>query len=66
VANDPGETNNLAVKQPQRVRALRARYDAYVREAVAPLASTVKERLEIPAVWGESARPATSQKPSPP
>lgn len=55
LANDPGETNNLAMKEPARVRELRARYDRYAREAIAPLATTVKERLAIPAVWGETA-----------
>jgi arylsulfatase A-like enzyme len=55
LAQDPGETNSLAMKEADRARDLRARYDRYAREAVAPLATTVKDRLDIPAVWGESA-----------
>jgi hypothetical protein len=55
LAQDPGETNNLAGKEEARVRELRARYDAMARQAVPPLATTVKERLKTPAIWGEPA-----------
>ena len=36
LAADPGEKNNLAAAQPERVKAMRARLDATIRNAVHP------------------------------
>jgi arylsulfatase A-like enzyme len=54
LANDPAEKKNLAEKNRKKVTELRTRYNALARQAVPPLADTVKTRLDIPAVWGES------------
>jgi arylsulfatase A-like enzyme len=55
LASDPGEKKNLADDNREKVAELRARYEVYAKQAAPPLASTVKARLEIPAVWGEPA-----------
>jgi hypothetical protein len=55
LASDPGEKKNLADDNREKVVELRARYEVYAKQAAPPLASTVKARLEIPAVWGEPA-----------
>jgi arylsulfatase A-like enzyme len=54
LANDPAEKKDVAGKKRKKVMELRARYEALAKQAVAPLAVTVKARLDIPAVWGES------------
>jgi len=53
LANDPAEKTNLADKEPERVRELRARLDAYAREAVPPKASPKAKDFQTPKVWGE-------------
>lgn len=35
--DDPGETKDLAAEQPEKVKELRRRYDAYLKAAVRPL-----------------------------
>ncbi len=54
--SDPGETENLAERQPERTRKLLARLQAYVREAVPAKSGNqggYPSGFKIPAVWGE-------------
>jgi arylsulfatase A-like enzyme len=53
LAADPSETMNLAGQHPQRVRELRARLDAYARQAVPPKARPKTADFMSPRVWGE-------------
>jgi arylsulfatase A-like enzyme len=52
LADDPGESRNLADRHPGKVRELRRRYEAYAREAAPLLDGTVADDT-VPAVWGE-------------
>ncbi|MGI8967386.1 MAG: hypothetical protein ACR2H1_15060 [Limisphaerales bacterium] len=36
LVNDPSEKKNLADEQPEKVKELRARYDALAKQAVPP------------------------------
>jgi arylsulfatase A-like enzyme len=54
LARDPYEKTNLAATEPDKVRALRARYDAYAREAVPPKARPAGAGYKAPKVWGEA------------
>jgi arylsulfatase A-like enzyme len=53
LAADPGERRNLADSHPERVRDLRARYDALARQAVPPLLKPRDPGFTTPKVWGE-------------
>jgi arylsulfatase A-like enzyme len=53
LANDPSEKTNLAAKEPERVRELRARIEAYGRQAVPPKAAPKGKDFQSPKVWGE-------------
>jgi arylsulfatase A-like enzyme len=53
LAADPNEKNNRAAENPGKVRELRARYDAYAREAVPPKFRPRAEGFQAPKVWGE-------------
>jgi arylsulfatase A-like enzyme len=53
LANDPYEKTNLAAEQPQKVKELRARLDAYARTAVPPKAEDAPAGFKSPKVWGE-------------
>lgn len=53
LANDPSEKTNLAASEPDRVRELRARLEAYARQAVPPKAAPKAKDFESPKVWGE-------------
>jgi arylsulfatase A-like enzyme len=53
LAADPFEKQNLAAAQPERVKELRARYDAFAREAVPPKARPKPADFQSPRVWGE-------------
>jgi arylsulfatase A-like enzyme len=53
IAEDPTEKNNLAAKQPEKVKELRKRYDALAAQAVAPLSKPKAANYKPPAVWGE-------------
>lgn len=53
LARDPFEKNDLAAAQPAKVAELRARYDAFAREAVPPKSAPVAPGFKAPAVWGE-------------
>jgi len=54
LANDPGEKTNLAAQQPDKVRELRARYEAFARQQVAPKAKPKPKDFVSPEVWGEA------------
>ncbi|MGC4004815.1 MAG: arylsulfatase [Pirellulales bacterium] len=51
--SDPYEKTNLAEKQPERVKDLRAKLDAYAKEAVPPKAKPKPKDFVTPKVWGE-------------
>lgn len=54
--DDPGEKKNLADSEPERVRRLRARYDALARQAVPPKSRDKNGKpadFKAPKVWGE-------------
>jgi arylsulfatase A-like enzyme len=53
LADDPSEKTNLAEKNPERVRELQARLDAYARQAVAPKSAPKAKKFQTPKVWGE-------------
>lgn len=61
LADDPGETRNLANAHPELVRELSARYEAYARQAAPLVGGDQPAGFKPPAVWGEfggpSARP---------
>lgn len=52
--DDPYEKNNLAAAQPERVKALLARYETYFNAAAPPKYEEVPANYKAPAVWGES------------
>ena len=54
LALDPYEKTNLAAQEPAKVAELRARYDAYAREAVPPKARPAPAGYKAPKIWGES------------
>ena len=51
---DPSEKTNLADREADRVRELRARLDYYAKQAVAPKAAPKTKNFVTPKVWGES------------
>ncbi len=53
LADDPGETRNLAATEPDRVRELTARYETYARAAVPLVGGDKPVDFKVPAVWGE-------------
>lgn len=50
---DPYEATNLADKNPDKVKELRAKLDAFAKEAVAPKARPKPADFVSPKVWGE-------------
>jgi arylsulfatase A-like enzyme len=54
LAADPNEKNNLAAENPAKVKELRARYEAFAREAVPPKSRPKAEGFQSPKVWGEA------------
>jgi lysozyme family protein len=54
LAQDLSEKANLAEKNPAKVAELRARYDAFAREAVPPKSAPVPAGFKTPKVWGEA------------
>jgi arylsulfatase A-like enzyme len=54
LVSDPSEAENVAAKNPKKVKELRARYDALARQQVAPKAAPKSPGFKSPAVWGES------------
>jgi arylsulfatase A-like enzyme len=53
LAADPGESKNLAKEKPEKVAELRARYDHYAKQAVAPKVKPKPADFKSPKVWGE-------------
>jgi arylsulfatase A-like enzyme len=53
LAEDPSEKTNLAAKHPEKVKELRARYDAFAKQQVAPKAAPKATGFKSPKVWGE-------------
>ncbi|HOX56063.1 MAG TPA: arylsulfatase [Candidatus Paceibacterota bacterium] len=53
LAQDPSEQRNLAAEQPDKVKELRARYDALARQAVAPGNQPQTADYKAPRIWGE-------------
>lgn len=53
LAADPSEKTNLADREPDRVRELRARLDAYARQAVPPKSAPKAKTFQSPKIWGE-------------
>jgi hypothetical protein len=53
LANDPSEKTNLAAQQPERVRNMRARLEAYAQQAVPPRVAPKGKNFASPKVWGE-------------
>jgi len=53
IAQDPYEKTNLADANPQKVKELRARYDALARQAAAPKNAPPVKGYVAPKVWGE-------------
>lgn len=54
LASDPYEKHDLAAQDPDKVRELRARYDALARQAVPPKAAPKPAGFHSPRIWGES------------
>ena len=54
LAVDAAETQNRAADRPEVVAKLRARYDAYAAEAVAPKARPRPSGFKNPRVWGQA------------
>jgi arylsulfatase A-like enzyme len=52
--DDPHEEYNLAGARPDKVEELRARLDAFAREAVPPKATDMPEGFRAPRIWGEA------------
>jgi hypothetical protein len=57
LADDPGETNNVAAMNPAKVRDLRSRYDALAKQQVPPKARPKGKGFVSPKVWGEKESP---------
>ncbi|HEX3146453.1 MAG TPA: arylsulfatase [Gemmataceae bacterium] len=53
MSNDMSEANNLAAEQPDKVKELRARYEAYLKEALPPKGGPKPADFKSPKVWGE-------------
>ncbi len=54
LAEDPGEKQNLAEGNPERVRQLRAAYEAFARQAAPPKIRPKPAGFQSPKVWGEN------------
>lgn len=50
---DLSEQTNLAAQQPEKVKELRARLDAFAKEAVPPKSAPKAPDFKTPRVWGE-------------
>ncbi len=53
LAEDVSEKNNLAARFPDKVKELRARLDAFAKEAVPPKSEARAADFKVPKVWGE-------------
>lgn len=55
LAQDIGEKRNLAAKNPEKLKELRKRYEAYARQAAKPGNEPQPPGYKPPRVWGEPA-----------
>jgi arylsulfatase A-like enzyme len=53
LAEDPYEQNDLSARHPERVKELRARYEAYAKQAAPPKSHPRPADFKPPKVWGE-------------
>ena len=53
LVEDPSEKTNLAAERADKVKELRARYDAFAKQQVAPKAAPKAKGFQVPKVWGE-------------
>jgi len=53
LVSDPSEKSNLAAKHPEKVKELRARYDAFAREQMPPKVKPKAPDFVTPKIWGE-------------
>jgi arylsulfatase A-like enzyme len=53
LAADPGERRNLAEAHPEKVKELRARYEALAKQGVPPKLKPRDPDFKTPRVWGE-------------
>jgi arylsulfatase A-like enzyme len=53
LAQDLSEKHDLSAEQPEKVKDLRARYDAYAKEAAKPGNQPKPPGYTAPKVWGE-------------
>jgi arylsulfatase A-like enzyme len=60
LAADPGERRNLAEANPEKVKELRARYQALADQAIPPKVKPRDPNFKTPKVWGEAERSSTS------
>lgn len=51
--DDPYEKDNLAARNPEKVKELQARLQAYAKAAAPSLQHTMAKGFKVPAVWGE-------------
>lgn len=54
LAEDPGESKNLAGEHPEKVKELRAAFDALAAQAIPPKSQPKPADFKAPAVWGHS------------
>jgi arylsulfatase A-like enzyme len=54
LAEDESEKNNVAKEHPDKVKELRARYDALAKEAAPPKSKPKPDGFVSPKVWGEA------------
>jgi len=52
--DDPSEKNNLASSNPEKVKELQAKYDAFAKEAVPPKSAPKAKDFRTPKVWGQA------------
>jgi arylsulfatase A-like enzyme len=57
LADDPSEAHDLTARNPQKVKELRARYDALAKQQMAPKAAPRAKSFQTPKVWGEKDSP---------
>ncbi|AGA29849.1 arylsulfatase B [Singulisphaera acidiphila] len=54
ISQDPFEKKNLATAHPEKVKELKARYEKFAAEAVAPKVAPMAKGFHAPKIWGES------------
>jgi arylsulfatase A-like enzyme len=64
ITRDPNEKTDLAAKHPEKVKELRARLDAYAKQAVRPKVAPKARGFQSPKVWGEADATAARLSPA--